>query len=76
MADIVEVKTIESVERHGRVQGHPMFRVHFTDGTQALTQPCSGWAYEATNNDNLGVPQECHFTPRLRYLKFARKATT
>lgn len=77
MADVVETKVIERVERHGRSSfGNPSFKVFFTDGTKAITQENSGWAYEAPNADNIGVPLECHFTPRLKYLKFARKATT
>lgn len=75
MADIVEVKTIERVERTRYMSrnGNPQYDVYFTDGTKARTQEDSGWAYEAPNRDNIGVPLECHFTPKLKYLKYARK---
>lgn len=75
MADHVEIKTIERVERTRYLSPNrnPAYDVYFTDGTKARTQQDAAWAYEASNASNIGVPLECHFTPRLKYLKYARR---
>ena len=55
----VTVQTIATVEHAGTSNmGNPTYRVTFTDGVSALTVSNSGWAYEATNSDNHGVPLE------------------
>lgn len=77
MADTVRIQTIASRDAFERmpssVNGNPRYRVTFTDGTSAPTQPDSGWAYGAENPEHLGVPLEVHYNGR-GHITYARPA--
>ena len=44
------------------VNGNPRFRVHFTDGSSALTQSDAAWTYGLTNRENTENDVEVTFT--------------
>lgn len=53
------IKTIESLERlNNSVNGNPRYRVHFTDGTSALTQSDASLGYCIGNPEYRDVPLE------------------
>lgn len=58
-------KTITGVERKGTREGHPHYRVTFSDGTDALTKPGAAINYGVTNRDLRNVPVEVVFDGNL-----------
>lgn len=73
-ADYNRQQTIVKVERvKSRTgNGNPRWRVHFDDGTHALTIEDSGWSYEAENRDNHNVPMLVTYTSNGR-IRHARR---
>lgn len=58
------VKTIDHLESlRNSVNGNPRFKVHFTDGTTALTQTDASVNYGLGNPENIGVPVKVTATP-------------
>lgn len=57
MADVTYVKTIAELDRmNNSVNGNPRYRVKFTDGTDATTQPDASVAHDLPNPEFKGVP--------------------
>lgn len=53
------IKIIDHLERlNNSVNGNPRYRVHFTDGTSALTQSDAAVSYGIGNPEFRGVPVE------------------
>jgi hypothetical protein len=70
------VRTIDYLQRLTcSVNGNPRFRVHFTDGSSALTQSDASVAYGLGNPEYRDVPLEVTFTKagRIAYLKVIEK---
>jgi hypothetical protein len=61
---ITYVQTIDYLERmNSSVNGNPRFRIHYTDGQVATTQPDAGVSYGLENRENIGVPVTVIATP-------------
>jgi len=71
--NLFEVKTIDYTERLPLSRaGNPRFKVHFTDGTSAITNPDSSVNYVIDNPSNQGVPLRVEFTPNGRIVGITR----
>jgi len=69
---VTYIDTIDYLERmNSSVNGNPRFRIHFTSGQVATTQPDAGVSYGIENPEYRNVPLEVTATPTgmVYYLK-------
>lgn len=73
----MSIREIESLERlTNSAYGNPRYRVHFTDGSSAVTQSDASFCYGLTNRENFGVPVRVTWTRagRIAHIEPERKA--
>lgn len=61
--ETMAIRTISFLTRlNSSVNGNPRFRIHFDDGSSAITSSDSMLCYGLENKENIGNPVEVTFT--------------